>query len=117
MEEDNLDELVELIFSGEPKPKSSIEIGLEDQTADLQNQNRNIIFEVLSQVFVRGLEFLYKKKVVSNLSKQEFNRINEYLESISYKTNVFVNFDSMDPWECFANNIPITSYQLSFKRI
>ena len=54
MEEDNLDELVELIFSGEPKPKSSIEIGLEDQTADLQNQNRNIIFEVLSQVFVRG---------------------------------------------------------------
>ena len=117
MEEDNLDELVELIFTGEPKRKGTIEIGLEDETAYLQNMNRNIIVEILSQIFVRGLEFLYNTKAVNDLSKPQFDRINEYLKSINYKTNVFVNFGSMDPWESFANNIQISSYQLNFSKI
>ena len=116
-ETDNLDELVDLIFSTEPKPKDSIQIGLDDSTADLQNENRDIIFEILSQIFLRGIEKKYKTKSVVGLTKEQYNNLNEYFSAINYKAFVYVNYSKVDPWDAYASGTPIYSYQMFFKKL
>jgi hypothetical protein len=114
-EEDNLDEVVQMIFEDQPKPKGSIQLGLEDTEENTENTNRNIVFEILSQIFIRGIEKMYNTKYVIELSRPQFNKMNEYFSAINYICIVKVNFTNLDPWEAYSQNIHIITYQLSFE--
>ena len=84
------EEFIKFLFSNEPLDKNSIllESPLEDP-----NKNINLhIFEQLLMIFVDGLKYFYAdgngKVSISDLKKEDFEKVNKYFISMNYKVNL-----------------------------
>ena len=84
------DEFIKYLYSSEPHPKGAITL---ESPLDDPNKNINLhIFEQLLMIFVDGLKFFYAnedgKVNISELTKDNINKMNLYFESMNYKINL-----------------------------
>ena len=86
-EDDNTKEIAIAIFSQPPRPPNTIQLNLEEQTADIAQQQGvdNFIFDILSIIIMHGIEILFNHNNISKLSENDFNLIQEYTNSFGYK--------------------------------
>ena len=88
----NLQGMVELVFSEPPKPANSYLLDLQikkeeypDKTAaDLVEMEAANIAQMLMGIFSYGCSVLYKSVVASEMTKEQFDKVNEYMKSFGY---------------------------------
>ena len=84
------DEFIKYLYSSEPHPKGTITL---ESPLDDPNKHMNLhIFEQLLMIFVDGLKFFYGdndgKVNISELTRENIEKMNEYFESMNYKINL-----------------------------
>lgn len=103
-EEDNTREIAEMIFRKPPGKKNSIQLQLEEHTANIAN-NQGIdlfIINILSLITLHGVEILFGHRQILQLTEKDFNLIQEYVMSYGYKINkraldnkLIINFEKI----------------------
>ena len=85
-------EFINYLFSSEPKTRGSIQL-----ESPLEDTTRNInlhIFEQLLMIFVDGLKYFHGdsngKVNISELTKEDIEKVNQYFISMNYKVNLEV---------------------------
>lgn len=116
--EDNLDELAERIFAGRPKPRCSIELQLEEDTADIaEDEGLEFIFKILYLLTHKGMQILFGEQNVYNLTEGQFNILQQYTNSYGYNIIVYANDTNRSPWSLQRDNQKIHRIKISFERI
>lgn len=106
MEEDNTRYIAEKIFTKPPQSKNSIELGLEEETANiaLREGIDQYIFEILSVILMHGIEILFGHRNILELTENNFFLLQEYANSFGYnikkkideeKRLLFISFEKI----------------------
>uniref|UniRef100_A0A6C0DZH4 Uncharacterized protein n=1 Tax=viral metagenome TaxID=1070528 RepID=A0A6C0DZH4_9ZZZZ len=118
--DDNLDDIVEKIFSKPPKERCSIHLELEEETAEIAQDEsvERFIFNILFLITYKGIKKLYgKDKEMINLKESEIMVIKEYVRSYGYELVVRGNNTDRDPWEIIKSGERLINYQVHFDKI
>lgn len=114
---DNLDELAEQIFGQPVRPPHSVQLQLEDATADIAEQEgvENFVFNILYLLTHKGMKILYGDRKMSDLTEAEFNVIQAYVNSFGYTIIVLANGTTRSPWSLLREGIPLRNYIVMFE--
>lgn len=105
-EQDNINEIVKMLFSKDYNPPKSIQLELEEESSFIAKLDYdNYMFELMCLITLGGIEYLYGHKDITSLSQGQFNTIQCYINSIGYKIILETNTSQMQ----------ITSYRISFE--
>jgi hypothetical protein len=118
--DDNLDEIVEKIFSKPPKERCSIHLELEEETAEIAQDESvdKFVFNILFLITYKGIKKLYgKDKEMINLKESEIMVIKEYVRSYGYELVVRGNNTDRDPWDIIKSGERLINYQVHFDKI
>jgi hypothetical protein len=118
--DDNLDEIVEKIFSKPPKERCSIHLELEEETAEIAQDESvdKFVFNILFLITYKGIKKLYgKDKEMINLKESEIMVIKEYVRSYGYELVVRGNNTDRDPWDIIKSGDRLINYQVHFDKI
>jgi hypothetical protein len=119
MEDDNLDEIVDGIFSVPPGPPGSVQLELEDETSRIAEESgvSQFIFNILFLITYKGMQKLFNKDSFLNLSYIEFQKLQSYLRSCGYEFKVYGNNTRLTPWELIQNNILVEQFNIEFEYV
>lgn len=120
MEDDNLDEIVENIYSKPPGESNSICLQLEDETAEIAKEvsTSQFIFNILFLITYKGMKKLYgKDKEIISLSETEISTIKKYVRSYGYDLVIRGNNTNRDPWDILKGGERLVNYQIHFEKI
>jgi hypothetical protein len=96
------DEFIQYLFSDSPKEKGQITIELPLPEGSEKCKNIGLhVFEQLLMIFVDGLKYFYGKdgKVnINELTKEDFEKVNEYFISMNYEVVLKV-FETMNDYQ------------------
>lgn len=85
---DNTKYIAEQIYGNLPKPKNSINLQLEEETANIANNNHTpmsvFIENIIATITLHGVNILYGHRNILELNESQFLKINEYVESYGY---------------------------------
>lgn len=115
---DNINEIAEQIFNDEPKSPNSIQLQLEERTADFAEQDgfENFLFNILYLITFRGMQILYGHKNVLFLTEKQYEKINDYVKSYGYTLHVNANNTDENMWEFVKRGGKIQNYQILFEK-
>ena len=115
---DNINEIAEGIFKKSPAPANSIQLQFEEQTADFAQQDgyENFLFNILFLITLRGIEILYGHREILQLTKRQYQRVNEYVNSFGYIFKVTANNTSENLWDLVERGGLIRNYQMFFDK-
>lgn len=125
-ESDNINEIAEQIFTKPPGPPKSIELQLEEITADLAQTTgvTTFVFNILCLLTFRGMEILYGGKekrtgsqLLLTLTEPQFRELGKYVASYGYKIEIFANNTEKTPWELIRNGERVYRYNIGFERL
>lgn len=92
----NLYQLINIIFTNSPKSANSIIININKLASD---QNLTI-FQSLMTILLNGAKILFGENIsAENISESQYNILKKYIESIGYELHHEYKYDE--------NNIPI----------
>lgn len=113
---DNLDEIVEAIFSKPPGPPGSVQLQLEDETAQIAQETgvNKFIFNILFLISYKGMVKLFGKENFIDMSAREFEILRYYILSCGYDVKLYANDTTLTPWELVANDIQVRKYNIEF---
>ena len=74
---DNLDELVQLVFSKPPQAPKTIQLQLDEDAADT-----SIIPEVFAEIAMRGARRLFSLTDVIEITEQQTKTLDQYMRSM-----------------------------------
>ena len=98
--EGNHSQFIEYLFSDSPKDKGSIQ--LESNHIEPDKNIGLHTFEQLLMIFVDGLKYFYGnsegKVTISELKKEDIEKVNEYFISMNYNVNLEV-FPTMNEYK------------------
>lgn len=116
---DNIDEIADAIFSKPPGAPHSVQLQLEDVTAQMAEQEgvENFIFNILCLLTFKGMEKLYGHKNMLTLTENQFETVQAYVASYGYKLEVVANDTDETPWELQRRDIRIVRYNISFDKL
>jgi len=85
---------INLIFTKEPmKPKT---YNLRLNPNDSNNADKNI-YDILINIFINGMNTLFGSKVhPGNITKEQFDLLNDYIKSLGYNTNLMKSEDMIN---------------------
>jgi hypothetical protein len=113
---DNINEIVEKLFSKHPLDENSIQLELDEESSFIALEDfDNYIFELMCLITLGGIEYLFGHRNLLQLTEDQFNLLNLYIKSIGYKIIIKTNDLPETPWELMRLDIPIRSYKLSFE--
>jgi len=94
--DDNTKEIAEQIFCKQPQPINTIQLGLEEATADIAESEgvERFIFNILSIILMHGIEILFGHRNILRLSEDDFNLLQRYANSFGYKINKTIDEES-----------------------
>lgn len=117
-EKDNIEEIANNIFNFPPKHANSIQLQFDEVTADFAKTDgyENFLFNILFLITFRGMEILYGHRDVLSLSKNQFDKLNEYVKSYGYELRVDANGTSENIWDVIEKFGGIKNYQISFEK-
>lgn len=99
MNKDNLKEIAEAIYKNPPKDPKTIQLQLDEET---YNENgKNVVFEILYLITYYGIQILYGNVKITELSKDQFENVKQYVRSYGYNLIVLTE-DNKDPWESMS---------------
>lgn len=115
---DNINEIAEGIFKKTPAAANSIQLQFEEQTADFAQQDgyENFLFNILFLITLRGVEILYGHRDILQLTKRQYQRINEYVNSFGYIFKVTANNTNENLWDLVERGGVIRNYQMFFDK-
>uniref|UniRef100_A0A6C0H719 Uncharacterized protein n=1 Tax=viral metagenome TaxID=1070528 RepID=A0A6C0H719_9ZZZZ len=118
IDNDNINEIAHSIFTRRPGLPNSIQLQLEDVTADIAERQgvENFIFNILYLITHRGIEILFGHRKVHELTERQYQLVCEYVESYGYQLIVHANNTTETPWELIKQGKQLSSYQISFDR-
>jgi hypothetical protein len=118
MDRDNTKVIADSIFSRPPGIPGSIQLQLEEQTADLVESDPDIVFKVVYWITYHGIKTLYGGDTdLLSLSEHQYNVVNKYTRSYGYDLNVFANDSDKTPWEIINRGDTINNYRIYFDPI
>jgi phage FluMu protein gp41 len=113
---DNINEIVEKLFSKDPLDENSIKLELDEESSFIALEDfENYIFELLFLISLGGIEYLFGHRNILQLTEKDFNLVNRYIKSVGYKIIIKTNDLPETPWELMSLDIPIRSYKISFE--
>lgn len=117
-EMDNINEIAEGIFNYPPKSANSIQLQFEEETADyaMQDGYENFLFNILFLITFRGIEILYGHRNILELTRNQYNKVNEYVKSYGYILRVDANGTNENIWDLVYRCGKIQNYQISFEK-
>ena len=115
---DNINEIANSIFTRPPGLPNSIQLQLEDVTADIAQQEGvdNFIFNILYLITFRGIEILFGHRKVHTLTENEYMLLTEYVRSYGYHLIVHANNSTNTPWDLIKQGQTLENYQISFEK-
>ncbi len=118
-EVDNIDEIAEAIFSKPPGPPNSVQLQLEDLTAEIAEQEGvdNFVFNILCLLTFKGMQKLYGHKNIIELNEREFLNILDYVKSYGYTLEIRANDTDYTPWQLQSRGIPVRRYNIFFDKL
>lgn len=102
--DDNTQDIAYQIFTKPPLPKNSIQLGLEDETANIAEREGvdQFIFEILTVILMHGVEILFGHRNVLRLSENDFMLLQQYTNSFGYQIikkntekKIFISFQKI----------------------
>jgi hypothetical protein len=117
--EDNIEEIAMNIFTKPPGPCNSIQLQLEELTADIAMEQgvENFIFDILCLITHRGIQILFGIEHFWQISEQQFMLLREYTRSFGYEIRVFANDTYQSPWDVMRSGECVQRYNIFFDRI
>lgn len=118
-ENDNLDELAEHIFLNVPGNPCSIELQLEEQTADIAQQQgvADFVFNILYLLTFKGMQILFGHNNINQLTRRDYEYLQKYVNSYGYRLEVYANETTSTPWDILDIGGVLFSYKIGFSRI
>ncbi len=118
-ESDNLDEIAESIFSKPPGPPNSVQLQLEEVTADIAEKEgvEEFIFNILYLITFKGIKKLYGYTSVQELTEPQFQNIQKYVNSYGYIITLEANNTNKTPWEIFREGGRLLNYRIGFEKL
>lgn len=108
--EDNLDELVEMVFSKPPQTPKSIQLQLDDGNTD-----ESVIPEIFAHIASRGAKRLFRVTNIMHLTEDQANTLGKYMQSMGVTMIVSCNFSGESPFDVVGRNGDVHSVQVSFR--
>lgn len=117
--EDNINEIALQIFSKPPGPINSIQLQLEELTANIAEEQgvESFVFDILCLLTHRGIQILYGIEHFWQISEQQFMLLREYIRSFGYEIKVFANDTYQSPWDVMRAGETVERYNIFFDRI
>ena len=106
--EDNLDELVQIVFSKPAQAPKSIQLQLDDTTYDT-----SVIPEIFTEIAKRGTKRLFGVDVMQ-MTETQTDILEEYMQSMGVTMRVTCNFGERSPFEVLAANGHVHNIQVVF---
>ena len=106
--EDNLDELVQIVFSKPAQAPKTIQLQLDETTDDA-----SVIPEIFTQIAERGTRRLFGIDVMQMTEKQT-KILEGYMQSMGVTMRVTCNFGPKSPFEVLAANGQVYNIQVLF---
>ena len=107
--EDNLDELVRLVFSRPPQRPKTIQLQM-----DVDCQEPDVIPLIFSDIALRGARALFGIEDVMTLNREQARLVDEYMRSMGVTMKITCNFTGEDPYE-MSDQAAVQSIQISFQ--
>lgn len=116
---DNIDEIARTIYSSPPGPPNSIQLELEEESANLAQKEgvHNYIFNVLCLLTFKGMERLYGHKNILHLTEEQFSKVCDYVKSYGYELEVLANGTEHTPFAIQKMGETVTKYNISFEKL
>ena len=108
--EDNLDELVEMVFSKPHQSPKSIQLQLDDGDGD-----GSVVPEIFAHIASRGAKRLFGVTNIMHLTEPQAQTLEKYMQSMGKTMTVTCNFCGESPFEVLAKNGEVHSVQVSFE--
>jgi hypothetical protein len=115
--EDNLDDIAHNIFSKPPGAANSIQLQLEEITANQAEQAgaADFIFNILYLLTYKGMQILYGHQSMHSLTEPEYGNLNRYVNSYGYQLRVYANESTESPWELLRQGFQLRNYRIAFE--
>jgi len=97
-----IDEIVRYVFSRPPGGKNTVSLQLTPESRDdlKDDEQESVILEIYIQIAVKGCKILYGEDCkITNLNRDQFSKIQQYMNSMGVKLVVKCNDDLADPWD------------------
>lgn len=117
MECDNITEIADAIFSKPPGSPKSIQLELEEETAYAAQQEgvSEYVFEILCVLTLKGVEKLYGNTDILSLTEDQYNIVQQYVNSYGYILIITANDTNRTPWELLKEHQLLRCYRISFE--
>lgn len=113
MDDDNLNEISEKIYSRPPGEPGSIQLQLDELTDSMEDPE-SIIFNILYLITYNGIKILYGNIQLLELTEEQYNVVKAYVRSYGYELVVLANDTNRDPWELRRLGYSIYRYNIYF---
>lgn len=125
--DESLEQIANGIFLSVPKEPNSIRLELEVESDELDNNlyengiNRSI-FNILFLITYKGIKILFNHDNLLNLTKNEYNLLQRYINSFGYILEVYGNNTESTgnpetPWSILEKGNKLTNCTVSFKSL
>lgn len=114
---DNLDDIAMSIFTKLPGEPNSIQLELEEETANMANKNGvdEYVFNILLLITYKGIKILFGDSCcLMSLELNQYELIRKYTRSYGYEMSIKANESNITPWECDEE---IINYKIFFDKI
>ncbi len=117
--DDNLIELAQQIFGQAPREPNSIQLQLEEQTAEIAEKEgvEQFIFEVLFTLTCHGIKILFGHQNLQNMTFDQYQLVQEYTKSYGYILRVGANSTQYTPWELLERGHQVYQYNVWFEKV
>lgn len=115
---DNINEIADAIFSRPPGAPHSIQLELEEETADIAEKEgvNNFIFNILYMITFKGIEKMYGHKNVQRLTEMQFEYVQDYVKSYGYIITVDANNTHKTPWQLEREGVRVLNCRVAFDK-
>ena len=102
-----LDELINTVFSQPPQPPKSIQLQLSDDSDSADGSTLQLIFSAITG---KGAEKLFGIQQCNELTKKQYDTLQEYLNSMGFKMDIRCSKTNQNPWDTddYIENVMIT---------
>lgn len=123
--DENLEQIARTIFTGSPQEPNSIKLELELETDDTNNKIYKdgideSVFNILFLITYKGINILFNYDNLLNLTKDQYNLLQQYVHSFGYILEVYGNNteeteNPISPWEIIEKGNILTNCTIAFK--
>lgn len=110
--EDNLDELVSLVFTKPPQAPKTIQLQLDDSSATVANEST--LQDMCHLIAIKGAIKLFQINSILQLDRKQVGKLSEYMASMGVDMHVKCNMTEESPFDVTERGDELNSVELSY---